>query len=84
MAETLGIIIGKFDEAGKWVPNASTTGKDKVAAYNALADRAFGRPIQAIVNSELEKPPINDAEVSKIRDAILAPFKPQQPDPASE
>ena len=53
------------------VPNPTTNGRDRAAAFNALADRAYGKAIQKQIIQEDKEPPINDDELENLRDEIL-------------
>ena len=55
----------------KIIPNPTTNGRDRAAAYNALADRAFGKPIQKQVIQEETTPPIDEQQLQDLRDEII-------------
>ena len=54
-----------------WMPNPDTNGREKAAAYNALADRAFGKALQKQVVKNISAPPVDDEAVKSLREAIL-------------
>jgi hypothetical protein len=55
----------------KYAPNLMTDGREKAAAYNALADRAFGKPIQKQIIAEEKEPPIDSEALEKLRMQIV-------------
>lgn len=55
------------------VMDSEQKGKDRAAAYNALADRAFGKPVQKQVVQQLPTPPVDDAAIKEMQAALGLP-----------
>lgn len=55
------------------VMDSEQKGKDRAAAYNALADRAFGKPVQKQVVQQLPTPPVDDATIKEMQAALGLP-----------
>lgn len=55
------------------VMDTEASGKDRAACYNALADRAFGKPVQKQINMEVPAPPIDSEQIKALQEAIGLP-----------
>lgn len=66
------------------VMNPETKGKDKAACYNALADRAFGKPVQKQIIQELPTPPIDNEQVRAMQEAMGLPVFSQEDEATDE
>ena len=72
-AKALLSVLCVLDEKGRPTgqPNLLTDGKEKAAAYSALADRAYGKPVQKqIIQAEIS-PPIDNAQLETLRKQII-------------
>jgi hypothetical protein len=78
MAQSLYSVL-VVEKDGDLVSNPATDGKQKAAAYNALADRAFGKPVQRqIVQTEIA-PPIDKEALDAVRRAMVGELPHDEP-----
>lgn len=49
-------------------------GKDRAAAYNSLADRAFGKAVQKQVITQLPTPPIDGDMIKNMQESLGLPI----------
>lgn len=59
------------------IAQTSPDGKMAAAAYNAIADRAYGRAVQKQIVQEEMAPPVDQETLDKIQDTIMRRFEEQ-------